>query len=42
MEMKFEEFTYTRPDLGEVTARFEKALEKFRNAGSLEEQNAAM
>src|SRR5688572_11075734 len=40
--MRFEEYTYTRPNLDEVKARFEAAIEKFANASSLEEQSVAM
>ncbi|MEC1524710.1 M3 family oligoendopeptidase [Neobacillus niacini] len=40
--MRFEEYTYIRPNLDEVKARFEAAIEKFANASSLEEQSAAM
>ncbi|MFE8703562.1 M3 family oligoendopeptidase [Cytobacillus sp. FJAT-54145] len=40
--MKFEEYTYTRPNLEEVEKSFEVALEKFKNASSADEQNEAM
>lgn len=40
--MRFEEYTYTRPNLEEVTVRFEAAIEKFKNANSVEEQSLAM
>ncbi|MDQ1003927.1 M3 family oligoendopeptidase [Neobacillus niacini] len=40
--MRFEEYTYTRPNLDEVKARFEAAIGKFMNASSLEEQSVAM
>jgi M3 family oligoendopeptidase len=40
--MRFEEYTYTRPNLDEVKARFEAAIGKFTNASSLEEQSVAM
>lgn len=40
--MRFEEYTYVRPDLEEVNKRFESALEKFNAASSADEQNIAM
>jgi M3 family oligoendopeptidase len=40
--MRFEEYTYTRPNLDEVKAGFEAAIEKFTNASSIEEQSLAM
>jgi M3 family oligoendopeptidase len=40
--MKFEDYTYKRPDLEEVKAQFEKVLERFEKAGSVEEQSQAM
>ncbi|HAQ06831.1 MAG TPA: M3 family oligoendopeptidase [Bacillus bacterium] len=40
--MKFEQYTYTRPSLDEVTVKFDKKLEQFKNAGSVEDQSAAM
>ncbi|MEH7493414.1 M3 family oligoendopeptidase, partial [Neobacillus niacini] len=40
--MRFEEYTYNRPNLDEVKARFETAIKKFTNASSLEEQSLAM
>jgi len=40
--MNFEQYTYTRPNLEEVTAKFDQLLEKFKNAGSVEEQSTAM
>jgi M3 family oligoendopeptidase len=40
--MRFEEYTYTRPNLDEVKTRFEAAIEKFTNASSIEEQSVAM
>lgn len=40
--MKFENYTYKRPDLEEVKAQFEKVLERFEKAGSVEEQSRAM
>jgi M3 family oligoendopeptidase len=40
--MKFESYTYTRPNLAEVTANFDAALEKFKSALSVEEQSESM
>lgn len=40
--MRFEEYTYTRPNLDEVKAGFEAAIEKFTKASSIEEQSLAM
>ncbi|SEN32811.1 oligoendopeptidase, M3 family [Mesobacillus persicus] len=40
--MKFEEYTYNRPDFNQLTADFEKALEGFKTSDSAEEQNEAM
>ncbi|MEH7177372.1 M3 family oligoendopeptidase [Neobacillus vireti] len=40
--MRFEEYTYTRPNLDEVKARIESALQKFTSAPSVEEQILAM
>jgi M3 family oligoendopeptidase len=40
--VRFEEYTYARPNLDEVKARFEAAIGKFKNASSLEEQSVAM
>ncbi|PAE43184.1 M3 family oligoendopeptidase [Bacillus sp. 7884-1] len=40
--MRFEEYTYTRPNLESITGRFEGAIEKFKNANSVEEQSFAM
>ncbi|MBU8877609.1 M3 family oligoendopeptidase [Bacillus sp. FJAT-29790] len=40
--MNFEEFTYTRPNMDEVSKRFDSALQKFNDASTAEEQNAAM
>lgn len=40
--MRFEEYTYTRPNLESITGRFEGAIEKFKNANSVEEQSLAM
>jgi M3 family oligoendopeptidase len=40
--MKFEDYTYVRPDLNDVKEQFEAALEKFNEAGSVAEQSQAM
>ncbi|MDR7076486.1 M3 family oligoendopeptidase [Neobacillus niacini] len=40
--MRFEDYTYTRPNLDDVKASFEAAIEKFTNASSVEEQSLAM
>jgi M3 family oligoendopeptidase len=40
--MRFEDYTYTRPNLDEVKRQFEAALEKFNGAHSIEEQSQAM
>ncbi|WHZ04655.1 M3 family oligoendopeptidase [Neobacillus sp. YX16] len=40
--MRFEEYTYIRPNLESITGRFEGAIEKFKNANSVEEQSLAM
>lgn len=40
--MRFEEYTYKRPNLEEVSANFQSALEKFSEAASVEEQSLAM
>ena len=32
--MRFEDYTYTRPNLEEVSAKFEGAIQKFKNAVS--------
>ncbi len=40
--MRFEDYTYTRPNLDEVKEQFDAALVKFTGAGSAEEQNQAM
>ncbi|MBL4952489.1 M3 family oligoendopeptidase [Neobacillus sp. OS1-32] len=40
--MSFENFTYVRPDLEEVKAKFNAALARFENAPSVEEQSNAM
>jgi M3 family oligoendopeptidase len=36
--MKFEEYTYTRPDMEETGKLFQSALEKFQSASSVEQQ----
>jgi M3 family oligoendopeptidase len=40
--MRFEDYTYIRPNLEEVSAKFEAAIEKFKNAVSVEEQSKEM
>ncbi|OLS41909.1 M3 family oligoendopeptidase [Bacillus sp. MRMR6] len=40
--MSFENYTYVRPNLAEVTANFDVVLDRFKHAASLEEQNIAM
>ncbi|MDP4156622.1 MAG: M3 family oligoendopeptidase, partial [Bacillota bacterium] len=40
--MRFEDYTYLRPNLEEVKREFEAALEKFNGANSIEEQCQAM
>ncbi|WP_066066225.1 M3 family oligoendopeptidase [Neobacillus soli] len=40
--MSFENYTYVRPNLQEITANFDAILEKFKNAVSVEEQSEAM
>ncbi|PLR97490.1 M3 family oligoendopeptidase [Bacillus sp. T33-2] len=40
--MKFEDYTYTRPNLAKVTETFDIALGKFVNADSVQGQNEAM
>ncbi|MFB5193975.1 M3 family oligoendopeptidase [Neobacillus sp. KR4-4] len=40
--MGFENYTYIRPNLEEVTKKFNSAIESFKNATSLDEQNAVM
>ena len=37
--MSFENYTYVRPDLTAVTAKFDAALERFNNAASVDEQS---
>lgn len=40
--MKFEDYTYTRPSMKEIEAKFELALKEFSDASSAEEQTLAM
>lgn len=40
--MKFKDYVYTRPDMGEMKPAFEELLHKFSQAASLSEQDAAM
>ncbi|WML43507.1 M3 family oligoendopeptidase [Neobacillus sp. PS3-40] len=40
--MRFEDYTYKRPDLEEVTKQFYVVLEKFEKATSVDEQSVAM
>ncbi|KAB2337310.1 M3 family oligoendopeptidase [Cytobacillus depressus] len=40
--MSFENYTYTRPNLDEISKKFEDALNKFNEAKSADEQNSAM
>jgi M3 family oligoendopeptidase len=40
--MKFEEYTYTRPDMEETDKLFQSALEKFQSASSVEQQIEAI
>ncbi|MEH7156166.1 M3 family oligoendopeptidase [Neobacillus drentensis] len=40
--MGFENYTYIRPNLVEVTEKFNAAIESFQNASTITEQNAAM
>jgi M3 family oligoendopeptidase len=40
--MRFEDYTYTRPNLDEVKREFDGALDKFNGARSVEEQSQAM
>ncbi|WP_462409072.1 M3 family oligoendopeptidase [Neobacillus sp. Marseille-QA0830] len=40
--MRFENYTYVRPDLAEVTSRFETALKRFYDADSVDGQCLAM
>jgi len=40
--MNFENYTYERPNLGEVTVKFAVEIERFKNAASVEEQSRVM
>lgn len=40
--MRFEEYTYKRPNLEEITVDFQAAIEKFNNSLTVEEQSKAM
>ncbi|PLR81423.1 M3 family oligoendopeptidase [Bacillus canaveralius] len=40
--MKFQEYTYARPNLDEAKGKFQAGLDKFKNAGSAALQNDAM
>jgi M3 family oligoendopeptidase len=40
--MGFENYTYIRPNLEEVTEKFNSAIEKLKNAATVEEQNGVM
>lgn len=40
--MRFEEYTYKRPNLEEVTKQFDDVLEKFEKAANVDEQSEAM
>ena len=40
--MRFEDYTYVRPNLEKIKGQFEAALEKFEDAASAEQQNQAM
>ncbi|MEH7098226.1 M3 family oligoendopeptidase [Neobacillus vireti] len=40
--MSFENYTYVRPNLNEVTAKFDELLEGFKNADTVEEQSGFM
>lgn len=40
--MRFEEYTYKRPNLEEAAAEFQTAIEKFEKASNAEEQNDVM
>ncbi|MEH7308382.1 M3 family oligoendopeptidase [Neobacillus drentensis] len=40
--MGFENYTYIRPNLVEVTEKFNTSIEKLKNAGTVEEQNGVM
>ncbi|WP_066395364.1 M3 family oligoendopeptidase [Neobacillus mesonae] len=40
--MSFENYTYVRPNLDEITAKFEAALDRFSKAASVDEQSSVM
>lgn len=40
--MKFEQYTYTRPNVEAVEKSFNEAIEKFKQSASVDEQNEAM
>ncbi|MFF2446045.1 M3 family oligoendopeptidase [Neobacillus sp. NPDC058068] len=40
--MTFENYTYERPNLNDITTKFNAAIEEFKNAASVEEQSKAM
>ena len=40
--MKFEDYTYTRPDMNEIEKQFEKAITHFTEAASVSQQNEAI
>lgn len=40
--MRFEDYTYKRPDLEEISVNFNTAIEKFNNSSTVEEQSKAM
>jgi len=42
IRLRFEEFTYKRPNFEVLSLDFEKALEKFKGSKSVDEQNEAM
>lgn len=41
-ELRFEEYKYVRPDVEAAGKQFEEAIENFKNAATVEEQNKAM
>ncbi|MFJ5713509.1 M3 family oligoendopeptidase [Neobacillus sp. NPDC093127] len=40
--MKFENYTYERPNLTDITTKFNAAIEEFKNSATVEEQSKAM
>jgi M3 family oligoendopeptidase len=40
--MNFENYTYERPNLNDITTKFNAAIEEFKNAATVEEQSKAM